>query len=76
MLPDRSILKGQKLMESAKIEKLKCDILGDFQTLWAVAAAGVSDNEEATTHNALQWYFILKSVLFSFKTSVGMPFIG
>ena len=25
---------GQKLMENAKIEKLKCDILGDFQTLW------------------------------------------
>ena len=25
--------KGQKLVENAKIEKLKCDILGDFQTL-------------------------------------------
>ena len=24
---------GQKLVENAKIEKLKCDILGDFQTL-------------------------------------------
>ena len=24
---------GQKLGENAKIEKLKCDILGDFQTL-------------------------------------------
>ena len=24
----------QKLVENAKIEKLKCDILGDFQTLW------------------------------------------
>ena len=34
MLPDRSILKGQKLVENAKIEKLKCDILGDFQTLY------------------------------------------
>ena len=33
VLPDRSILKGQKLMENAKMEKLKCDILGDFQTL-------------------------------------------
>ena len=29
VLPDRSILKGQ----NAKIEKVKCDILGDFQTL-------------------------------------------
>ena len=26
VLPDRSILIGQKLMESAKIQKLKCDI--------------------------------------------------
>ena len=30
VLPDRSILIGQKLVENAKIEKLKCDILGDF----------------------------------------------
>ena len=29
VLPDRSISKGQKLMENAKIEKLKCDILDD-----------------------------------------------
>ena len=32
-LPDRSISIGQKLVENAKIERLKCDILGDFQTL-------------------------------------------
>ena len=38
MLPDRSVLIGQKLVENAKIEKFKCDILGIFQTLctqWA-----------------------------------------
>ena len=29
-----NFLIGQKLLENAKIEKLKCDILGDFQTLW------------------------------------------
>ena len=33
MLPDRSIFKGQKLAESTKIEILKWDILGDFQTM-------------------------------------------
>ena len=33
VLPDRSILKGQTLVENVKIEKLKCDILGDFQTM-------------------------------------------
>ena len=27
------LLMEQKLVENAKIEKLKCDILGDFQTL-------------------------------------------
>ena len=34
VLPDRSILIGKNLMENAKIEKLKCDILSNFQTLW------------------------------------------
>ena len=33
VLPDRSILIGPKLVKNAKIEKFKCDILGDFQTL-------------------------------------------
>ena len=34
VLPDRSILIRQKWVEKAKIEKLKGDIWGDFQTLW------------------------------------------
>ena len=34
VLPDRSVLIGQKLVENAKIQKFKCDILDDFQTLW------------------------------------------
>ena len=33
VLPDRSILIRQKWVEKAKIEKLKRDIWGDFQTL-------------------------------------------
>ena len=33
VLPDMSLLIGQKFVENAKIEKLKCDILDDFQTL-------------------------------------------
>ena len=33
VLPDRSILIEQKLVENAKIEKFKCDILSDFQTM-------------------------------------------
>ena len=33
VLPDRSILIGQKLVENAKIPKFKWDILSNFQTL-------------------------------------------
>ena len=39
MLPDMSVLIGQKLVENAKIQKFKCDILIDFQT--------ICDGEEA-----------------------------
>ena len=34
MLPEWSIIIGQKMVKNAKIEKLKCDILTNFQTLW------------------------------------------
>ena len=34
VLPDRSVLIGQKLVENAKIQKFKCDILSNFQTMW------------------------------------------
>ena len=34
VLLDRSVLKGQKLVENAKIQKFKCDIFSNFQTLW------------------------------------------
>ena len=33
VLPDRSVLIGQKLVGNAKIQKLKCDILSNFQTM-------------------------------------------
>ena len=33
MLPDRSVLIGKKMVENIKIQKFKCDILGDFQTM-------------------------------------------
>ena len=32
VLPDRSILIGQKLVKNTKIEKVKCDIFCNFQT--------------------------------------------
>ena len=33
VLPDRSILKGQKLVENTQSLNFQCDILGDFQTM-------------------------------------------
>ena len=33
VLPDRSLLIGQKLMENAKTQKFKFDILSDFKKL-------------------------------------------
>ena len=33
VLPDRLVLIWQKLVENAKIQKFKCDILSDFQTM-------------------------------------------
>ena len=33
VLPDRSVLIGQKLVENAKIKKINCDILSNFQTM-------------------------------------------
>ena len=34
VLPDRSVLIGQKWVENAKIGKFKCDISANFQTMW------------------------------------------
>ena len=40
VLPDRSILIRQKLVENAKIKKLQCDILCNVQTLWRTFSWG------------------------------------
>ena len=34
VLPDRSILIEQKLVENVKIKRFKWDIFGNFQTMW------------------------------------------
>ena len=38
-----ALLIGQNLVENAKIQKFKCDILGDFQTLWSFTAQSSTD---------------------------------
>ena len=44
MLPDRSVFIGQKLMKNAKIQKFKCDILSNFQTMCQDAPASTQEN--------------------------------
>ena len=34
VLPDRSVLIGQKLVKNAKIQKFKCDIFSDFSNIF------------------------------------------
>ena len=46
MLPERSILIGQKWAENAKIEVIKCDILGDFQTMCDVFGSNEKDDDD------------------------------
>ena len=46
VLPDRSITKGQKLVENVKIQKFKWDILGDFQTLCSRRKTQKRENEQ------------------------------
>ena len=46
VLPDKSLLIGQKLLENAKDEKFKWDILSNFQTL-----CGAS--KESSYHSSL-----------------------
>ena len=37
VLPDRSVLIGQNLVENANIQKFKCDILSNFQTTLVIS---------------------------------------
>ena len=45
VLPDRSVLIGQKLVENAKIKKKsKCDILSNFQTMWGLLVCKIQQD--------------------------------
>ena len=48
-------------MENTKIEKLKCDILGDFQTLWIIVFGWVQKVEKCN-QKYIQKYFIEEKV--------------
>ena len=45
VLPDKLLLIEQKLIENAKIEKFKCDILSNFQTMWYADCTKTRDFE-------------------------------
>ena len=49
VLPDRSLLIGQKFMGNAKIGKFDCDILGDFQPLWVYKPHQSENNSKIDT---------------------------
>ena len=57
MLPDRSVLIGQKLVENAQIQKFKCDILGDFQILCSRSkrAEFCIINEDFISEKEMRW---------------------
>ena len=66
VLPDWSVLIGQKLVENAKIQKFKCDILCDFQTLcWSDHNDFFLQNNSIV--NIYVWLFRTKPTFF-FKT--------
>ena len=52
VLPDRLVLLGQKLVENAKIQKFKCDILSDFQTLYRCIISWCLRNLDFDLENA------------------------
>ena len=70
-----------KLVENAKIEKLKCNILGDFQTLCnRLHSFGVTSKalrmHSFRIQNTFFWDCILQVALYKFKLGVNEPDIG
>ena len=49
VLPDRSILIGQKLVENTIVEEVKWNILSNFQTMW------IRLGDDDDTHLLLKW---------------------
>ena len=59
VLPDRSILIGQKLVENAQIQNLKCDILSNFQTMCVLLSKKHNLFKHAAQHDEWFSYFEL-----------------
>ena len=60
VLPDRSVFIGQKMVQKAKIQKFKCDIVSNFQTMWESL---LTFEGEKTSSDRIHW-ISLKCELF------------
>ena len=56
VLPDSSVLKGQKLVENAKSQKCNCDFLSNFQTMWANSSGEDSWQNTIFTYSKYAFY--------------------
>ena len=56
VLPDWSVLKGQKLVENAKFKKIKCDTLSNFQTMCKTLTFQYFDGYTSVV-NVSQYFF-------------------
>ena len=63
VLPGKSILKWQKLMENAQIQKFKCDIFSNFQTLCKTQKA--QNHQLPGFKSAIYWKWIFSMQRFS-----------
>ena len=69
MLPDRSVLKGQKLATNAKMPKFKCEILSNFQTM-------CSDDDDAVSENQSKCLILSLQITLVESTSLSTAIFG
>ena len=60
VLPDMSVLIGQKLVGNGKTPKFKCDILSNFQTKWACHLSPWSVAVTSVMRGRKKWCFLAK----------------
>ena len=70
MLPDRSVLIGQKLVENAKMPKFKCEILSNFQTMCS------DDDDDAVSENQSKCLILSLQVTLVKSTSLSTAIFG
>ena len=66
VLPEKSVLIGQKLVENAKIQNFKCDILSNFQTMCQYNIVAVSLDFYECEGKKGKVFFLLSAPLVKF----------